>query len=144
MSGGLFLAMHTITPTNALLMIVHKSAFYALLAFLIIYALSFAACFPRRDRYLPHAATTLAEVVSWAYESPVLDDTAFKTPKSKTDLVTRLLSPPPGEKERGLFAFGVFRGVDGKEHLGIERMRRRGGDGVRVISGGTFTRRRKT
>lgn len=34
------------------------------------------------------------------------------------------------------YAFGVYRGVDGKEHLGIERLERRGGGGVLVTTGG--------
>lgn len=112
-------------------------AFYALVVFVIIYATSFLFIWPGRRRCLPHDVRTLADLISFVYQSQILDDAAFSTPMSKTDLVTRLLSPPPGEKTKPKYAFGVFMGRDGKEHLGIDRLYRPG-SGEMLITTGTM------
>ena len=68
------------------------------------------------------------------YNSGILDDASFRVPKSKADLGTRLMAVKArGEVNR--YAFGVYRGRDGRESLGIERMGRRGGEEVLVLSG---------
>jgi len=183
---------------------------YALCVFLAVYAVALAALVPpgRRHIKLPHAATCLAEVVSWLYMSPLLVDRVFARCRSKADLVTRLIGAPvhhddedadgkrgfwasvsnlvnrsrvhlprshddgeagpssekgprlvpvtddgaaplgdqqerpvrtylqhPGEKVR--YGFGVYMGRDGREHLGIDRVRRGGRDMVLFDDGNT-------
>ncbi|KAH0548400.1 hypothetical protein GP486_007958, partial [Trichoglossum hirsutum] len=100
-------------------------AFYTLVVILGLYTLSFFTIWPRWKRYLPHDVRTLAELISFVYQSPVLTEAAFRDPRSKTDLVTRLLSHAPGEKAPGRYAFGVYFGLDNREHLGIDRLQRR-------------------
>ena len=100
--------------------------YIALTVFLILYAFSFLAILPTRKRYLPHDIGTLGELVSFFYQSPLLAEEAFKEPRSKIDLVTKLLARPMEEKLSSQFAFGIYMGQDGKEHLGIDRYERPG------------------
>lgn len=123
LGGGIFTAQF-FTSEQEVRVAADMSAFYALLVFVILYAISFSLVWPTRSRHLPHDIQTLADLISFLYQSPLLDDTAFRGPRSKPDLVTRLLSGPPGEKIRPRYAFGMFRGRDGNEHLGIDRLER--------------------
>lgn len=105
-------------------------AYEALVVFIIIYALSFLIVWPTHKRHLPHNILTLADLISFFYQSPLLNEDAFRDPRSKLDLVTRLLASPSGsEKARPKYAFGVYFGRDGdREHLGIDRLQRPGSE----------------
>lgn len=136
LGGGIFTAQY-FTSKQEVRVAACMPAFYALLGFVILYAISFLFIWPTQRRHLPHDIKTLADLISFVYQSPMLNDAAFKGPRSKTGLVTRLLSAPPGEKTQPRYAFGVFRGRDGKEHLGIDRLQRPG-SGEMLITTGTM------
>lgn len=121
LGGGVFWAIYFPADLEVR-MIAHMPAFIALVVFFAIYCLSFAVIWPRRKRYLPHDSRSLAELTSFLYRSSLLRDPIFREPTSKTDLVTRLLSTPPGQSESTRYGFGVYRGMDDKEHLGIDRI----------------------
>ncbi|EEP83021.1 predicted protein [Uncinocarpus reesii 1704] len=123
LAGGMFMA-RWYAAESEIRISTHQPAFYTLIAFVAVYALSFFALWPRRKRYLPHSVSTYADVISFLYQSPLLSDKIFREPKSKTDLVTRAIIAPPGEGLQALYAFGIYHGLDGKEHLGIDRLRR--------------------
>lgn len=123
LGGGIFTAQF-FRSEQEVRVAADMAAFYALLVFLILYVISFLFVWPTRSRHLPHDIKTLADLISFLYQSPLLDDPAFKGPRSKTDLVTRLLSAQIGEKRSPRYVFGVFRGRDGNEHLGIDRLER--------------------
>jgi hypothetical protein len=66
--------------------------YYALCFFLTLYALSLFALLPgRRCAALPHRSNSLAEIISWVYQSPILGDRAFARPQTKPELVARLM-----------------------------------------------------
>ncbi|KAF2254734.1 hypothetical protein BU26DRAFT_144373 [Trematosphaeria pertusa] len=66
--------------------------YYALCFFLALYAVSLFVLLPGRHRAaLPHRSTTLAEIISWVYQSPIVTDRAFNRPQTKPELVTRLM-----------------------------------------------------
>ncbi|KAH7078572.1 hypothetical protein FB567DRAFT_631895 [Paraphoma chrysanthemicola] len=66
--------------------------YYALCFFLALYTLSLLALIPgRRRAALPHRSNTLAETISWVYQSPILTDRAFARPQTKPELVARLM-----------------------------------------------------
>ncbi|KAH7405775.1 hypothetical protein DE146DRAFT_690589 [Phaeosphaeria sp. MPI-PUGE-AT-0046c] len=66
--------------------------YYALCFFLVLYALSLLALIPgRRRAALPHRSTTLSEIISWVYQSPIIADRAFARPQTKPELVARLM-----------------------------------------------------
>ncbi|KAJ5124140.1 uncharacterized protein N7515_007965 [Penicillium bovifimosum] len=125
LAGGVFIALwfpsHNDIRISALM-----PAFYALVAFCGLYAVSFLAIWPGKTRYLPHDITTLADLMSYLYQSPLLSDKILREPRSKTDLVTRLIIAPPSEREQPRYGFGIYIGRDGKEHLGIDRFHRPG------------------
>ncbi|KAL9102491.1 MAG: hypothetical protein Q9163_002356 [Psora crenata] len=125
LAGGIFTAQF-VPSDQEVLMVASMPGYKALVVFLVIYVLSFLATFPRRKRYLPHDISTLAEIVSFFYQSPLLAEATFREPRSKIDLVTKLLSSPVQEKISPRFAFGVYMGRDGREHLGIDRWERPG------------------
>lgn len=124
LSGGVFMVMwypsYTGTRVTAVM-----PAFYALVAFCALYTVSFLCIFPRRSRrHLPHDITTLADLISFMYQSPLLSDKLLREPRSKTDLVTRLVIARPGERERPMYGFGVYGGRDGRGYLGIDQVTR--------------------
>ncbi|QQK48262.1 phosphoribosylaminoimidazole-succinocarboxamide synthase [Penicillium digitatum] len=134
LAGGVFIALwfpsHDDIRISAFL-----PAFYALVGFCGLYAVSFVAIWPGRRRYLPHDITTLADVMSYLYQSPLLSDKILREPRSKTDLVTRLIVAPPSERQLPLYSFGIYVGRDGKEHLGIDRFHRPGRSDMLVTTG---------
>lgn len=123
LAGGVFTAQFVV-KTQDIRIIASMPGYYALVLFVAIYAVSFIVIWPTRKRRLPHNISTLGQLVSFVYESPLLTETAFAEPKSKIDLVTKLLGTPAGEKEIPRYAFKVYVGRDAKEHLGIDRLER--------------------
>lgn len=115
-------------------------AFYALIAFCALYTVSLLAIWPRRIRYLPHGIATLGEQISFQYQSPLLADSGLRDVKYKEDLARMVVS---GDQEVGgvdgnglgetRYGFGVFVGRDGREHLGIERVRRAGREDMVIL-----------
>ncbi|KAJ5692295.1 hypothetical protein N7462_001718 [Penicillium macrosclerotiorum] len=134
LAGGIFIALwypnHEDVRMSTLL-----PAFYALIAFCGLYAISFLATWPGRCRYLPHDITTLADLMSYFYQSPLLADKLLREPRSKTDLVTRLIVAPPSERLLPMYGFGIYVGRDGKEHLGIDRFHRPGRTDMLITTG---------
>ncbi|GAD92377.1 hypothetical protein AOR_1_260084 [Paecilomyces variotii No. 5] len=125
LSGGIFIALWY--PSESKVRITTcLPAFYALVAFCALYAVSFLVIWPGRKRYLPHDISTLADLFSFLYQSPLLSDKLLREPRTKTDLVTRLIISPPGGREIPRYGFGVYCGRSGKEHLGIDRLHRPG------------------
>ncbi|KAL9075348.1 MAG: hypothetical protein Q9161_001725 [Pseudevernia consocians] len=121
LAGGVFTAQFVVKSQD-IRIIASMPGYYALVLFVAIYAVSFTIIWPTRKRRLPHDISTLGQLVSFVYQSPLLTERAFAEPKSKIDLVTKLLGTPPGEKEIPRYAFKVYVGRDAKEHLGIERL----------------------
>lgn len=133
LAGGIFFPLTT--ASGEVRMLPNLPSFYICLAFLIVYFLTLLLVIPkRRNMHLPHPVDCLAEIISFVHSSNVLDDAAFSAPRSKIDLVARLLSTSSHFKgEEARYAFGVGMGRSGKEVLGIERLGRRGGDDVIVM-----------
>jgi hypothetical protein len=125
LAGGVFTAQFNV-PAQSIREIATMPAYYALVVFLIIYVLSFLVLWPGSKRFLPHDIRTIVEIVDYVYMSPVTTDTAFRDPRTKIDLQTRLCSVAPGEREVARYMFGPFVGRDGMERLGIERTHRPG------------------
>jgi hypothetical protein len=66
--------------------------YYALCFFLALYVVALLALIPgRRRAALPHRSNTIAEIISWVYQSPILADRAFARPQTKPELVARLM-----------------------------------------------------
>jgi hypothetical protein len=133
LAGGVFFPLTT--PSLEVRMIPNLPAFYIILTLLIFYLFGIFLIVPKRyQMHLPHDVSCLAEIFSFVYNSGILEDASFRAPKSKADLDTRLMAVKArGEVNR--YAFGVLRGRDGKECLGVERLGRRGGEEVLVLVG---------
>jgi len=117
-------------------MIPNLPSFYIILTLLILYLLGLIILLPNRYQlHLPHSISCLAEIFSFVYNSNILDDAAFRAPRTKVDLVTRLMARSAREQLEKRYGFGVFRGRNGKECLGVERLGRRGAQDVLVLSG---------
>ena len=123
LAGGVFTAQFVVKSQDVRV-VASMPGYYALVLFVAIYAVSFIVIWPTRKRRLPHDISTLGQLVSFFYQSPLLTEAAFAEPNSKIDLVTRLLGMPAGEREIPKYAFKVYVGTDAKEHLGIDRLER--------------------
>ncbi|KIX01949.1 uncharacterized protein Z518_07888 [Rhinocladiella mackenziei CBS 650.93] len=153
LAGGVFTAQF-FEADDQVRMVASMPGYIALCVLATIYALSYMIIWPTRKRYLPHNINTIAGLMSWLYASPLLGDGILQNVRTKADLIARLtgstatpttptgdagmdetvqsgrrsrrvahrLDPAPGTR----YAFGVFVGRDGKEHLGIDRLQRPG------------------
>ncbi|KAL3464312.1 hypothetical protein BJX64DRAFT_254692 [Aspergillus heterothallicus] len=133
LAGGVFIALTY--PENEIRVTPLMPAFYAIVVFCGLYMASFLTIWLGRYRYLPHDISTLAEQMSFLYQSPLLSDKLLREPRSKTDLVTRLVIAPPGDQEYPKYGFGVYVGRDGREHLGIDRYSRPGRADMLITTG---------
>jgi Protein of unknown function (DUF3433) len=138
LAGGVFTAQY-FKKEDQIRVAATMPAYYTLVVFVAIYAASFLLVWPTRKRYLPHKIHTLADLLSFMYQSPLLTDPAFHEPKTKADLVGRLVVPAVGEetgRERSArYAFGIYVGSDGREHLGIDRLQRPGSGEMLITTG---------
>ena len=126
LGGGVFTAQY-FPRDNQVRSAASMPAYDALVFFVVVYALSFLAIWPGRKRHLPHDIRTLGQLISFVYQSSLLHGPTLKDPQTKTDLVTRLLGAEVGEKfVVPRYGFGVYCGMDGREHLGIDRLKRPG------------------
>ncbi|KAL4906770.1 hypothetical protein BDW74DRAFT_166920 [Aspergillus multicolor] len=116
LAGGDFIALTY--EENTIKITPLMSAFYAIVVFCAVYMASFLAIWPGRRRYLPHDISTLADQISFLYQSPMLSDKLLREPRSKTDLVTRLVITPPGDKDYPKYGFGIY--VPGGLYLPME------------------------
>jgi len=164
LSGGIFWAQFYI-PTQTTRISAHMPAYYALTVFCVLYALSYFLIFPSQKlRHMVHqmgsnSAMSFSDVMDLVHQSKMLNDVAFHSPESKIQLVTRLLSAPPGARisqheeaaqskvsladsirgfgnarQRALGGLGVmevpryylgrYGGRDGREYVGIDRLRK--------------------
>ncbi|KAL4805618.1 hypothetical protein BDV18DRAFT_22113 [Aspergillus unguis] len=133
LAGGVFIALTYAENTIKITPVM--SAFYAIVVFCAVYMASFLAIWPGRRRYLPHDISTLADQMSFLYQSPLLSDKLLREPRSRTDLVTRLIIAPPGDNDYPKYGFGVYVGRDGREHLGIDRYTRPGRADMLITTG---------
>lgn len=133
LAGGCFWAQFYI-PEQQVRVAVDPSAYYVLCVFLALFACSmFVLLFGLKHRRLPHANTTLAEQISWLYQSRLLNDRNAYQPGHQTrdEMIERLVTSDSSTPEKqgphindgmGRFAFGRFLGRDRQYHLGIERL----------------------
>lgn len=134
LAGGVFTAQFHV-PTQTVRMEASMPGYEALCVFLVIYTFSFLFIWPTKKRHLPHDISTLGQLVSYFYQSPLLQDGPFRAPRSKVDLVTKLITTPIGETSLPKYFFGIYRGLDGRDHLGIDRVERPVG-GEKAVGGG--------
>ncbi|KAI0998091.1 hypothetical protein K3495_g10100 [Podosphaera aphanis] len=132
LSGALF--SPEILPSTSVRIMPNPCVAIILLVLFLMYLFGLLLLISGHDRmYLPHGVTCLAEIISFFHNSHILEDAAFLGVRTKAELATRLLA----EKTSGgthRWAFGVFRGRDGKESLGVERVGRSPGVGLMVLS----------
>ena len=151
LAGGIFTAQY-FSSSSTIRMAATMPAYYALSAFLVLYTASLFVIWPKRKRYLPHAVTTVADILTFLYASPLLtSDPALSHIRTKADLVGRLMFAPQGldGRREARYAFGIYIGRDGKEHLGIDRLERPGegmqaGREMLVTTGGGGSLKRKS
>jgi hypothetical protein len=138
LAGGVFTAQQR--GDGRVLMLASLPGYIALCVFVSIYVLSILLIWPGSRRHLPHPINTLADQLSFLYASPLM--TEFWNIRTKADLVRRLVGTPAGltgdwreKRTRARYAFGIFTGRDGKEHLGIDRLARPGSGEMLVVTG---------
>ncbi|KAL1648337.1 hypothetical protein SLS58_002090 [Diplodia intermedia] len=98
LASGLFFTQYY--PSDGSLRVAaHPAAYYALCVFLALYVVTVCTLATgRSDMALPHDSRTLAETISWLYQSRMLTDRAFSRPATKAELVARLMGPVYLEK----------------------------------------------
>ncbi|TVY56147.1 hypothetical protein LCER1_G002572 [Lachnellula cervina] len=121
LAGGIFFPLTT--PANEVRMIPNLPAFYICITLLILYVLGLFMLVPNRGlMHLPHNVDCLAEIISFMHASHILDnDAAFRAPRSKADLTTRLMAAQADGRD-ARYAFGSYKGRFGKYCYGIEKL----------------------
>ncbi|KAL8826950.1 MAG: hypothetical protein Q9191_003487 [Dirinaria sp. TL-2023a] len=126
LGGGVFTAQFFPT-TQDVRIAASMPAYDALVCFVVLYALSSLLVWPGHKRHLPHDFRSLGQIISFVYCSPLLQDDVFRDPQSRIDLVTRLLTGSKAQGyERARYAFGLYKGLDGRRRLGIDQINRDG------------------
>ncbi|WPH00964.1 Hypothetical protein R9X50_00379800 [Acrodontium crateriforme] len=100
LGGGVFWAQFYVS-SQSIRISADMTAYYALTGFAALYALSYIAIFPSSATreacsLLPNNAMSFADIIELVNQSRIIDDIAFHSPRDRIDLVTRLLSAPPG------------------------------------------------
>jgi hypothetical protein len=113
--GSTFIYTPTTSGTQITLM---PAGLYASMAILLIYALSLIFVRPPERYRLPHAIRNLADLLSYCYDSKVVDDPEFSVQES-TDEHIHLDSKV--HLRKGRYQFGMYRGKDGRRHIGFDR-----------------------
>jgi hypothetical protein len=110
LAGGCFWTQYYGTD-NVVRVSADLSGYYALCFFLALYILGLFALLPGRKRAaLPHRSNSLAEIISWIYQSPILGDRAFNRPQTKPELVTRLMGSTYAERSFAQSVRSLVRG----------------------------------
>ncbi|RYP46870.1 hypothetical protein DL768_006967 [Monosporascus sp. mg162] len=117
LAGGLFLALTP--PSGIVRMYPNIAAFAVVLALLFFYVFGLISLVPKRDQFrLPHAATCLAEIISFCCNEELRTDRAFNYPRSPEELRARLDVGKDWHRQ-GRWDFGYGRSDN--ERLGIKR-----------------------
>ena len=148
LAGGVFFAL--LFANGEVRMVASMPGYIGLCILLGIYALSYLVIWPTRFRYLPHSINTIAGNLSFLYASRLLKDSSIRNIRTKSDFIARLDGRTHGGltgdgrrcKDRmekttdreSRFGFGIYIGVDGNEHLGIDRMQRPGSGEMLVVT----------
>jgi hypothetical protein len=131
LAGGVFWTEFYISEQRVRIS-TQAAALYPLTVFLVLYTLAYTLVFAGHKRALPNRGVSLADTMALLHQSRLLNDAAFASPATKTALVTRLLSPPVGERnaryrmEVPRYGYGKYFGRDGKQHVGVDRIGRPG------------------
>lgn len=147
-AGGVFTAL--LYPNGEVRITASMPGYIGLCVLLSIYALSYLIIWPTRFRYLPHTIYTIAGNLSFLYASRLLKDSSIRNIRTKADFIARLDGrvgnnltgagrPRRARTEKDTdqearYGFGIYTGVDGKEHLGIDRMHRPGSGEMLVVT----------
>ncbi|KAK4555251.1 hypothetical protein LTR86_007547 [Recurvomyces mirabilis] len=157
LAGGVFWAQFYISAQKTRIS-AQMPGFYALTFFCVVYALAYFLVFPSRS--LRRACSTLGregiktmsfrDVLALVRGSRILDDVAFHSASSRTDLVTRLLSAAPGtaglvRHQEGMASkVSVADSVRGfgraRQQAGVQGLETAGGGVPRYLLGRHFGR----
>lgn len=144
LAGGVFTAQLFRGAIEEVRIVASMPGYIALCVLTTIYALSYLTIWPTRKRYLPHKIDTIADLLSFLYASPLLDEAGMANIRTKADLVARFVGAPLGltgdgreKRPTARYAFGIYLGREGdrKEHLGIDRLSRPGSGEMLITTG---------
>ena len=122
-AGSMFIE----TPTSSGIRItILATSFYASVAIAFIYCVSLILVRPPEKYRLPRSVFNLADLLSYCYDSRIVDDEEFSVQES-TDEHIHLESKVYLKK--GLYQFGMNKGKDGRRHLGFDLANRESGSG---------------
>jgi hypothetical protein len=112
--AGLF----TITDTGSWIVFdIHKTSFYFVLAYLVLYTSTLPFAWPGRDRRLPRVFTSIADLMSLCYSSHVLRNPALDI--SRANVTQRHLDARLFLQEE-TYRVGLYTGSDHKTHFGFD------------------------
>ncbi|KAG6097109.1 hypothetical protein E4U30_000950 [Claviceps sp. LM220 group G6] len=122
LAGGLFMALTT--PSGQVRMFPSMPVFGVLLAFLLFYVGCLCTLIPCRQQFrLPHPVETIASIISFCTAQELCADSAFRSVRSRNDLMDRLGVSRADRREESVWIFGLLAGRDEK-CLSVRRMRR--------------------
>ncbi|KAG6311854.1 hypothetical protein E4U44_003828 [Claviceps purpurea] len=122
LAGGLFMALTT--PSGRVRMFPSMPVFGVLLTLLLFYVGCLCILIPCRQQFrLPHAVETIASIISFCTARELCADSAFRSVRSRHDLMDRLGVSRADRREESVWIFGLLAGRDEK-CLSVRRMRR--------------------
>ncbi|KAG5924595.1 hypothetical protein E4U53_003403 [Claviceps sorghi] len=122
LAGGLFMALTA--RSGQVRMFPSMPVFAVLVALLILYVGCLCILLPGRQQFrLPHSVETIASIISFCTAEDLCADAAFRSVRSRTDLMDRLGVGRPDRREESVWFFGLLSGRDEKR-LSVRRMKR--------------------
>ncbi|KAG6002165.1 hypothetical protein E4U21_003412 [Claviceps maximensis] len=122
LAGGLFMALTA--SDGQVRMFPSMPVFGVLLALLILYVGCLCILLPYRQQFrLPHSVETIASIISFCTADDLCADAAFRSVRSRADLMDRLGVGRSDSREESIWFFGLLAGRDEK-HISVRRMRR--------------------
>ena len=114
LAGGLFMALTD--PSGQVRMFPNMPVFGVLLAFLSLYVGCLFLMLVRRSQFmLPHAVTSVAQIISLCSAKDLVQDAAFRSVRSRQDLEARLGARQGDPRNETAWFLGIVPGRD--EHL---------------------------
>ncbi|KZZ96094.1 hypothetical protein AAL_04390 [Moelleriella libera RCEF 2490] len=122
LGGGLFMALTV--ANQEVRMFPSMPVFGVLLALLALYVGCLALLIPRRRQFrLPHAVDTIAHLIDLCTARELCEDAAFRSVRSRSDLMDRLGVGRRDSREESVWFFGLLAGRD-ENRPSVRRMRR--------------------
>ena len=104
-------------PGHGFTISVSRRNLWVTICLLVIYLVSLPFALPHPRHHLPRQNHTVADIISYCYESKLVDDRMFHVQGSDDEQIHLTSNVHLAKKS---YEFGLYKGKDGRRHFGID------------------------